>query len=296
MGAAEKFKIASVIDRVHELPTLPTIVHELGRVINNPMSSTRAVEELMEQDQVMTTKVLKLVNSAYYAIPGGVSSLDRAIAFLGFDTVNQLVLTTSVIGTLKAKSGTFPVGEFWAHSLGVGIAAETIAKLIHYPAPADAFVAGLVHDLGKVILLSLEPELFLQVVQLSKDSKSSFLEAENQLEIANHLQTGQALSEKWNLPLYLQQTIKYHHTFDVAKRVAVTADRNSLIDLICLANLLVHALKFGNSGHEKVISAPRELFQRLSLDPAVDLKRVLLEIKASLERGSDMLRLLMGDQ
>ena len=65
MGAAEKFKIASVIDRVHELPTLPTIVHELGRVINNPMSSTRAVEELMEQDQVMTTKVLKLVNSAY---------------------------------------------------------------------------------------------------------------------------------------------------------------------------------------------------------------------------------------
>jgi len=290
----EKYQLNRVTERVHDLPTLPTIVYELSRVINNPMSSTKEVEGLMEQDQVLTTKVLKLVNSAYYAIPGGVSSLERAIAFLGFDTVNQLVLSTSVIGTLKVESGTFPVPDFWAHSLGVGIASETIAKMIHHPAQADAFTAGLVHDLGKIILLTLEPDLFMETVNLAKDKKMTFLEAETQLGIANHVATGTALAERWNLPLYLQQSIKYHHTAEISKRVAVSPDRNSLIDMVCLGNLLIHALKFGNGGHDKVLNAPKELFQRLSMDPSTDLKRMLVEIKASLEKASDFLRMMMG--
>lgn len=292
MSAAEKFTIPTVLERVSELPTLPTIVYELGRVINNPMSSSRAVEELMENDQVLTTKVLKLVNSAYYAIPGGVSSLNRAIAFLGFDTVYQLVMATSVIGALKTKSGEFSVGEFWVHSLGTGIAAESIAKIINYPDPADAFVGGLVHDLGKVILMTLEPELFIEAASLAKSEQISFLEAETKIGIANHMQTGHALAEKWNLPIFFRQVIKYHHTFEIENRVGVTAERNSLIDLVCLANLLVHALKFGNGGHDKVINAPRDLFLRLSLDPNTDLKRILVEIKLNLDKASDLMRLL----
>ena len=94
--AAPVLNQESLTSRLDELPTLPNIVYELSRVINDPMSSTKEVEALMANDPSLTAKVLKLVNSAYYAIPGGVTSLGRAIAHIGFDTVNQLVLCASM--------------------------------------------------------------------------------------------------------------------------------------------------------------------------------------------------------
>ncbi len=103
MGAAPKLSQDYLISKLDELPTLPTIVYELSQVIGDPMSSTSDVEDIMKNDQSLTTKVLRLVNSAYYAIPGGVSNLGRAIAYIGFDTVHQLVLSASIINALDVK-------------------------------------------------------------------------------------------------------------------------------------------------------------------------------------------------
>ena len=120
-----KYSQEQVLKSLEELPTLPTVVYELTKIINDPMSSTQEVEEVMQNDMSLTTRVLKLANSAYYAIPGGVSSLSRAIAYIGFDTVNQLVLSASIIDALELKSPTdFDVNSFWKHSIGVGIASE----------------------------------------------------------------------------------------------------------------------------------------------------------------------------
>ena len=118
MGAAVKLSEHDVTAKLDELPTLPSIVYELSKVINDPMSSTGDVEKLMSNDQSLTTKVLKLVNSAYYAIPGGVSSLSRAIAYIGFDTVNQLVLSASILSALETKEPTdFKLAEFYSKRL-----------------------------------------------------------------------------------------------------------------------------------------------------------------------------------
>src|SRR5476651_2412480 len=122
MGAAEKINPKAIVDRLDELPTLPTIVYELSRVINDPMSSTSEIEKIMANDQSLTTKVLKLANSAYYAIPGGVTSLQRAIAYIGFDAINQLVLSASIMKALDAKaSANFEPMQFWKHSIGVAM-------------------------------------------------------------------------------------------------------------------------------------------------------------------------------
>src|SRR4051812_46579450 len=104
MGAAEKPSSFQIADRLDELPTLPTIVYELSKVINDPMSSTADIEHIMAGDQSMTAKVLRLANSAYYAIPGGVANLQRAIAYIGYDAIHQLVLSASIINALDAKS------------------------------------------------------------------------------------------------------------------------------------------------------------------------------------------------
>lgn len=117
MGAAPKqgkLLVHEIVDRLDELPTLPSIVYELNRVINDPMSSTSDVEKIMGNDASLTTKVLKLANSAYYAIPGGVTSLQRAIAYIGYDTINQLALSASIIKSLGPKSHElFDLPAFW---------------------------------------------------------------------------------------------------------------------------------------------------------------------------------------
>ena len=292
---ARRLTQETITSRLDELPTLPTIVYELSRTINDPMSSTNDVEKIMANDLSLTTKVLKLVNSAYYAIPGGVSSLSRAIAYIGFDTVNQLVLSASILKALEVKGPQrFDVNEFWKHSIGVGIVSETIAKFVKHPTPTDLFTAGLVHDMGKIALFSVEPDAMLSIIAKATEASCSYLDAESALGIPSHTVIGQALAKKWSLPLTIQSIIRYHHVKEHNQRGGLNAVSNRNVDIVFLANLLTHALKFGNSGHTAILGAPRETLERLALNPETDLKPLLQEIKTSLSKTSDFLRVLGG--
>lgn len=281
--------------KLDELPTLPAIVYELSKVINDPMSSTNDVEKIMGNDQSMTTKVLKLVNSAYYAIPGGVSSLSRAIAYIGFDTVNQLVLSASILKALEVKGPQpYDMNSFWKHSMGVGIASETIAKFVSHPTPADLFTCGLVHDMGKIALYTISAETMLAIVKAAQDKEISYLEAELELGIPNHTMIGQKLSQRWQLPRMIQAVIAHHHEKEPGRRLGLTADLHRNVDIVYLGNLLIHALKFGSSGHGKILGAPKDVLERLTIDPEKHFKPLLSEIKSNLDKAQDFLRVLGG--
>ena len=297
MAAAKKLSQDDIIERLEELPTLPAIVYELSKVINDPMSSTSDVEKIMANDQSLTTKVLKLVNSAYYAIPGGVSSLDRAIAYAGYDTVHQLVLSASILKALDVKGGpsTFDINEFWKHSLGVAVAAETIAKFVRHPTPQDLFTCGLVHDMGKVAMFTMSPETVEEISALAAAEGISYQEAETKLEIPNHKTVGYLLAQKWTLPSQFMACIKYHHQQDPSLRGGLASEMNQVVDIIYLANLLTHALKYGNSGHSKVIGVPKDVMQRLTIDPQTGFKKLVHEIKAGLDGAGGFLRILSGE-
>jgi HD-like signal output (HDOD) protein len=285
-----------ILSRLDELPTLPTIVYELSQVINDPMSSTSDVEKIMANDPSLTATVLRLVNSSYYAIPGGVSSLARAIGYIGFDTVNQLVLSASILKALEVKKpARFDLNEFWKHAIGVGVAAETIANFVNHAMPADLFTCGLVHDMGKIALYTLEPDLMVSVYQKCEADGMSYLEAEGALGLVPHVQIGSMLAKKWALPLGIQEAIRHHHEKEHGARGGLTADAHRNIDIVYLSNLLVHALKFGYSGHARVLGAPRETLERLALNPDQDLKTLLHEIKNNLNKASDFLRILNPD-
>ena len=293
--AARKLDQNTIVARLEELPTLPSIVYELSRVINDPMSSTMDVEKIMANDQSMTAKVLKLVNSAYYAIPGGVTSLSRAIAYIGFDTVNQLVLSASILKALETKGPeTFDMNEFWKHSMGVAIASESIAKFLSHPLPSDLFTCGLVHDMGKVALYTLEPEAMLEIVTMAKEKGMSYLDAETALGFPRHTQIGQQLAQKWNLPLPMQACIAHHHSKDLNMRGGIAPDFHRNVDIVYLGNLLTHALKFGDSGHRKILGADKSVFDRLGVNPESDLKPLLNDIKRDFDEAADFLRGLSG--
>lgn len=292
MGA-RKLDLDFILTKLDDLPTLPTIVYELSRTINDPMSSTTEVEQLMANDQSLTTKVLRLVNSAYYAIPGGVTSLSRAIAYIGFDTVNQLVLSASIIKALDTKSvPAFNLPDFWKHAIGVAVASETIAKQVRHPLPSDLFTCGLVHDMGKVALYSIDAESVIAIVRHADDKKCTYQEAEIELGLPSHVQIGQMLSQKWQLPATVQNVIKHHHTREFKARGSLTADMNRNVDIVLLANLLVHALKFGHSGHDKILGAPKDVMERLMINPDSDFKALLQNLKTALDRAADLVKFL----
>jgi HD-like signal output (HDOD) protein len=295
MSTAKQFTHESIASKLDELPALPTIVYELSRVINDPMSSTHDVEKLMANDQSLTAKVLRLVNSAYYAIPGGVSSLSRAIAYIGFDTVNQLVLCASILKALETKGPQrFDMNQFWKHSIGAAIASETIAKFVRHPMPADLFTCGLVHDMGKVALYTVDQDAMLTVTKTVQSNQLSYTEAEDSLGYPSHTLIGQLLAQRWQLPLTIQAVIKHHHTKDTGLRGGLTNELNMNIDIVFLANLLIHAMKFGNSGHDKVLGAPKDVLERLTIEPTKDFKVLLQEIKIGLDKAQDFLRVLGG--
>jgi len=295
MGAAEKLNTQTIVDKLDELPTLPTIVYELSRVINDPMSSTTEIEKIMSNDQSLTTKVLRLANSAYYAIPGGVSNLQRAIAYIGYDAINQLVLSASVMNALSVKSASaqFEPAQFWKHSIGVAMAAETTARFVHFKTPSDLFTGGLIHDMGKIALYIIAPEIFLETVALAREKNLSFIEAEEQAGAPRHAMIGRELAVKWRLPGLLQATISHHHQRDPSLRGGLSQEMNHVVDIVFLANLLVHALQFGDSGHSKVVGVPKDIVDRLHLTPE-KLKELIGKIKVSIANADGFLKIIGG--
>lgn len=296
MSAAKKIPQDYIVEKLDELPTLPTIIYELSKVINNPLSSTREVEELMSNDMSITTKVLKLANSAYYAIPGGVTSLGRAISYLGFDTVNQLVIASSIIDALNMKSTMpFDIKEFWKHSIGVGIAAETIASYINHPVPTDLFTCGLTHDMGKVAYFSIDPDGTGAIAKYAEEKEVSYLKAEQELDMPRHTQVGSLLAQKWKLPQDMEASIKHHHQIEPKFRTGVTSDKiQQTVDIVYLSNLLIHAMKFGHSGHNKVEGLPKELLERLTIDPKTGYKQLVVKVKNSLSRADEFIKIIGG--
>lgn len=295
MGAAPKqgkLLVHEIVDRLDELPTLPSIVYELNRVINDPMSSTSDVEKIMGNDVSLTTKVLKLANSAYYAIPGGVTSLQRAIAYIGYDTINQLALSASIIKSLGPKSHElFDLPGFWKHALGVAMASEVIAKEVKYKTPSDLFTCGLVHDMGKVALFNVAEDQFLEAVNFAREHKLSLVEAEAELDAPRHTHIGFELATKWRLPYQIQVSIANHHQRDPAGRGGLSQEANLLVDIVLLSNLLIHALQFGRSGHQKVLGLPKDVLDRLMI-PQDSLKDLIAKIKEKIQNADGFLKII----
>jgi HD-like signal output (HDOD) protein len=188
------------------------------------------------------------------------------------------------------------MNEFWKHAIGVGIASETIAKFVSHPMPADLFTCGLVHDMGKVALYTIEPDAMLAIIAHASKNDCTYSEAESALGIPSHTKIGQMLSAKWKLPNMIQVTIAYHHAKETNQRGGITPDQHRNVDIVFLANLLTHAMKFGKSGHDKILGAPKDIMERLTLNPEQHLKPLLNEIRTNFEKAADFLRVLGGGQ
>ncbi len=226
----------SWVHQIKGLPVLPQVAMRVTERMQSPQSTVQEISELIRSDMGLSTKVLKLANSSYYSIPGGVADVSKALQYLGFTTISQIVLTSSVFGSFKSQ-GThdFPLSQFWMHSFGVGQLAEITARSLQHTSPSDAFIGGLMHDVGKLILLELAPDQLNKIVHYAQENKISFIDAEKALGLTTHVELGVQLAQHWNLPKPIIDSIAHHHS-------------GASGNLIEWANLWANANHIGNSG------------------------------------------------
>jgi len=237
-------KIQGYIDR---MPSLSTTVSKVLEVCNSPKTSANDLNRVISLDPVLTGHVLKLINSAYYSLPNQISSLARAIIMLGLNTVKNLALSTAVIGALGKKSSftTLPMDAFWAHSICVGVTAKALAGLrnVQNSAREEYFVAGMLHDLGKIPLNNCFAENYGQALQLTALEQGSLLRAEQLLVGVDHGVAGRLIGEKWRLSAAIIEALAYHHAPEQA-----SAEHRDLVATVSLANLYANIYEMGSAG------------------------------------------------
>jgi putative nucleotidyltransferase with HDIG domain len=252
---------AAFVSQIQNLPVLPQVAMRITERMQSPTATLNEISSLIRSDIGLSTKVLRLANSSYYSVPGGVTDVPKALQYLGFTTIAQIVLTTSVFGAFKAQgSSSFPLTPFWTHCFAVGQLAEITARSLQLKSPSDAFVGGLMHDLGKLVLLEIQPDQLAKIVHLAKERGISFSHAEHELGLEKtHVDLGVLLAKHWKLSEVIISAIQFHHG-------GGTTTETKLIEW---ANLWVNSQHLGNSGNYQVdVSEQLELTQiELGLSP-----------------------------
>jgi HD-like signal output (HDOD) protein len=254
-----------IVDRllkgVDDFPTLPTIYSTLSDVMANPLSTANHAADVILRDQASAAKVLKTANSSIYGFRGRIDTISQAIFYIGFDEVKNLVLALSIMD-LFDKSGLIenlnPV-ELWKHSIAVGVATRIIGVNIKAEKIENFFIAGILHDIGKLLFIRNMEEEYNKAINHALEKKISIREAEAELLGMTHTVSGELIAEKWKLPLTIRNAIRHHYIG------LVNGVPDKLAASVHIANTLCQMLRLGESGHEVVREPNIEVWRLLDL-------------------------------
>jgi len=277
--------VREAIGRIKGLPTLPSVLGKIFATVADPDASALDLGNHITADQSLSAALLKLVNSAYYGFFRQIDSVTTAIVMLGFVEVRNLVLAASTFRALSSPLSKFDRMQLWRHSLATAMASERCAKVLGMGLD-DAFVCGLLHDIGKVVLDVLFPERFEVAAENASTGAKFLRDAELEVFGMDHGKVGGILGEHWNLPTSLVDAIRYHHTPEASK------DYPAKADLTALANFIAHQAGVGKSGNGCDPVVPEEAMARLGASE-VQWQTIRDELQESDDRIGEILGALV---
>ena len=263
---------------VEGMPAFPKSVQKILELTRDSNCAPKDLVQVIDKDPVVTVKVLRVVNSAYYSLPKQVTSINHAVVYLGFNTIKNLALSIAAIGILPADNAAgFDGQQYLIHSLTTASIAKQLALRVGGAEPMDCFIAGLLHDFGKVVFAQFMPKEFRLALETSQWNETSLHSALREIIGTDHAFVGAMLVEKWRFPLDLVETIRYQHNPEIKD--------TPMIACVFAANQISKKLKFGFGGNVYIEELPPTVAQRLggTLDEVIvslgDLTPVFDEAK-----------------
>ena len=262
---------------IREIPSLPTSVIKVLEICNNPNASPSDLNHIISLDPVLVGRVLKLINSAYYALGQPVTSIVRAIIMLGLNTVKNLVLSTAVMGNLSEqnKSKGLNMEGFWQHSFCVGVSAKFLAakRGINSKLREEYFTAGLLHDIGKIPMNAVYEKEYLLTLSTSDRDKISLHLAEENTFGFDHCDAGAAIIKAWKLEGTVADVISYHHRFN-----DYSGESEDILYNVIAANYFASVSEIGFSGNRYPQKIDDFIWDKLGID-----KDFFFEIETSVK-------------
>lgn len=210
---ARAVAVAGLIHQIRDVATMPSVAMEISRIVGDPGSSAAELEAVIAKDQALSTRIVRVANSAMFGCVGRIASLDRAIFVLGFQSVRNVAIAASLSTLFRSGPLTptlFPE-DLWRHALATGVAAGLLARRVDKSIASDVFLAGLVHDIGITAELQYDRRRLLAVIERCVEHPGGFLEAEMEEFGATHEDFGAALLQKWRFPTVLVHAAGHHH-------------------------------------------------------------------------------------
>ena len=266
-------KLADAVDRMPAFPKSVQRILELTRDIN---CSPKDLVQVIDKDPVVTVKVLRVVNSAYYSLPKQITSINHAVVYLGINTIKNLVLGIASIGMLPAENAAgFDSQQYLIHSLTTASISKQLALRLGNADPMDCFIAGLLHDFGKVVFAQFMPKEFRKALDSSQWNETSLHLALREIIGVDHAVVGAMLVEKWRFPSDLIETIRHQYHPELTD--------TPMMACVFAANQISKKLGLGFGGNPAIEELPPTIAQRLggTLDEIIlslgDLAPVLAE-------------------
>lgn len=286
----DKFK--KKIKSVNDLPTLPTVAMEVMKLVNDKESSMMDIVDVIQQDPSLTTKILKIANSAFYGMRQRIDSVNRALVVLGMTEINNLVTSISIFNTfpIDPELVSFDREKFWLHCAVTGEIAKAISVKLGMKIYSEVFTAGLLHDIGKIIFDHLFHDEFAEVLEKSYFEKIPIYEAEKQIFETNHMQVGAFIGETWRLPRNLIDVMLYHHS------PAKAQSNKIMVAIIDLANQLSKASDSSFSGEVlNVVITETKAWKIISKEISnigeIDMERFTFELEDLVQNAKNFINI-----
>ncbi len=257
-------KIISELGNIDDLPTIPPILVKLNEILADPGSSAEDVARLIKEDQVLTTRLLKLVNSAYYGFTRKITTVTHAVVILGFRNVKNIVLTAKTFDLYKSSYSKirklFDVNLLWQHSLGVAVIAKKIGEVVGYPDQETLFTGGLIHDIGKIVEIKCLFDYMPKIFELVNEQQMSMWQAEQMTFNITHAEIGKVLGDMWDFPMILEHVVAYHHYPHLSEEFS------QQVAIVHIANSLCREMQIGSGGDPLVPAIEDGAWERAGLD------------------------------
>ncbi|NCD34731.1 MAG: HDOD domain-containing protein [Spartobacteria bacterium] len=240
------------IETIHNLPTLPVVITKLREAISNPNVDARRVATIIEDDPAMMARILKVVNSALYRGRQDVTSLQMAVARMGFNAISNIAMSTTIFSIFnKSENSGFSHEEFWRHCISVGIGTEVLynhcKSNIKKRFTSDVLqLAGLMHDVGKIVLEQFFHTQFRAAIAMASEQNIPLRDAEKQIMGVDHAEVGAVLAMRWNLSQEFSQVIRWHHR---PASINVKNDYRDMLLLVHTADYVCNLEKIGDGGN-----------------------------------------------